>query len=229
MGWGQCAISTSRWKGILVADLLEKHGITRKWAAEQGFVHLQAEGADCGPDGVGTGSSIPLERALDRSAGVMLAFGMNGEDIPRDHGFPLRFLIPGTVGARNIKWLTKLSLSHEESHSPTQRRDYKLFGPNVTDPKTIPWEETPSVQYLPVTSAVLQPATGTAVEIGETVSLSGYAYSGGGNGITRVDVSLDGGESWTQAEIYNENDPYTQKSFAWTLWNFQVFLNTRVI
>lgn len=183
---------------------------------------MQAEGSDEGPDGVGTGSSIPLERALDPSARVMVAFEMNGSEIPRDHGYPLRFIIPGTVGARNIKWLRNLSLSHEESHSPTQRRDYKLFGSNITDPKTIPWEGTPSVQYLPVTSAILQPATNTTVECGESITLSGYAFSGGGNGITRVDISTDGGKTWTQTNIYNENDPYTQRSFAWTLWNFEV-------
>jgi len=151
----------------------------------------------------------------------MLAFEMNGEPIPRDHGFPLRFLIPGTVGARNIKWLRKLELSDVESYSPTQRKDYKVFGPNVTDPKTIPWESTPSVQYLPVTSAFLQPSDDTVAECGETVSLSGYAFSGGGNGIIRVDISIDGGKNWAQAEIKNENDPYSQRSFAWTLWNFE--------
>ena len=48
---------------------------------------------------------------------VLLAYEMNGEPIPRDHGYPLRFVVPGTVGARQIKWLTKLELSHEESHS----------------------------------------------------------------------------------------------------------------
>ena len=128
--------------------------MTHRWARENNFHHLWAEGSDEGPDGVGTGSSIPLSRALDRSAGVMLAFEMNGQPIPRDHGFPLRFLIPGTVGARNIKWLRKLELSDVESFSPTQRKDYKVFGPNVTDPKTIPWESTPSVQYLPVTSGM---------------------------------------------------------------------------
>ena len=86
LGWGQCAISTARWKGLRhsfrnfrakkpesavlkktkkrVADLLEAHGIDFKNAKENGYIHLQAEGLDKGPDGVGTGSSIPLVRAL---------------------------------------------------------------------------------------------------------------------------------------------------------------------
>merc|ERR1712210_134533 len=52
--------------------------------------------------------------------------------------------------------------------------------------------------------------------------MGGYAYSGAGNGITRVDISVDGGQTWTQTQIHNENDPYTQRSFAWTLWNFEL-------
>lgn len=222
LSWGQCAISTARWKGVLLTDILEHVGISYKECRAKGLVHLRVEGLDAGPDGVGTGASIPLERAFDRSSSVLVAFEMNGEEIPRDHGFPLRLVVPGTVGARNIKWLSKISVSAEESESPTQRRDYKLFGPNVTNVKNIPWEQAPSVQYLPVTSAILEPSTGTRVEPGETVTLEGYAYSGAGNGITRVDISVDGGQTWTQTEIFNENDPYTQKSFAWTLWNFEL-------
>lgn len=171
LSWDQCAISTARWKGVLLADILEDCGISYKECRAKGLVHLRVEGLDAGPDGVGTGASIPLERAFDRSASVMVAFEMNGEEIPRDHGFPLRLIVPGTVGARNIKWLSKISVSAEESESPTQRRDYKLFGPNITNVKTIPWEKAPSVQYLPVTSAILEPSTGTRVEPGETVTL----------------------------------------------------------
>ena len=75
---------------------------------------------------------------------------------------------------------------------------------------------------MPVTSAVLDPPSGTKVEAGESVTLSGYAYSGGGNGIIRVDISFDGGQTWNQAQLYNENDPFSQKSFAWTLWSYEV-------
>ena len=77
---------------------------------------------------------------------------------------------------------------------------------------------SPSVQYLPVTCGILDTPSGVTVETGESVTLSGYAYSGGGNGIVRVDVSFDGGVTWRQASIYNENDTADQRSWAWTLW-----------
>jgi len=54
-----------------------------------------------------------------------------GEPVPADHGFPLRLIIPGVVGARNVKWLKKIVLSDEESHSHWQRKDYKCFNPSV--------------------------------------------------------------------------------------------------
>lgn len=222
LSWDQCAISTARWKGVLLVDILHHCGVDLKECKSKGLHHLQVVGLDAGPDGVGTGASIPLDRAFDRSASVLVAFEMNGEPIPRDHGYPLRLIVPGTVGARNIKWLSTIRLSSEESHSPTQRRDYKLFGPNITDIKSLQWEKVPSVQYLPVTSAILTPSNETKVAPGELVTLQGYAYSGGGNGIIRVDVSLDGGQTWNQTEIYNENDPISQQSFAWTLWSYEI-------
>ena len=85
----------------------------------------------------------------------------------------------------------------------TQRRDYRIFGPNITDPKSIPWDNSPSVQYLPVTSGILDPKCGSEIEVGETLTLSGYAYSGGGHGIVRVDVSFDGGKNWTQESFWH--------------------------
>lgn len=78
---------------------------------------------------------------------------------------------------------------------------------------------SPSVQYLPVTSGILDPQSGLKVETGESVTFSGYAYSGGGAGIVRVDVSFDGGKTWRQAEIHNENSPADERSWAWTLWS----------
>lgn len=74
----------------------------------------------------------------------------------------------------------------------------------------------------------MDPQTGTKVEAGESVTLSGYAYSGGGNGIIRVDISFDGGKTWNQAQLYNENDPFSQKSFAWTLWSYEVNFDNNV-
>ena len=69
--------------------------------------------------------SIPLERAIDKSYEVILAWELNGTKLPLDHGYPLRLVCPGFIGVRNCKWVCKLEVSEEEADSVPQRRDYK--------------------------------------------------------------------------------------------------------
>ena len=77
-------------------------------------------------------ASIPIEKALDPRADVLLAYEMNGETLPREHGYPVRVVVPGGIGARNVKWCTKIRLASEESDSTWQRSyQYKGFSPNV--------------------------------------------------------------------------------------------------
>ena len=66
---------------------------------------MQFEGLDTDPANMPYGASIPIEKALDPHGDVILAYEMNGEPIPRDHGYPVRVIVPGVVGARNVKWL----------------------------------------------------------------------------------------------------------------------------
>lgn len=74
---------------------------------------------------------MPIGKALAEDGDVLLAYEMNGKDIPRDHGYPLRAVIPGHVAARSVKWLQKVVVSDEESQSHWQQRDYKGFCPGA--------------------------------------------------------------------------------------------------
>lgn len=67
------------------------------------------EGLDIDPTSMPYGASIPLSKAMDKNSDVILAYEMNGEPLSRDHGFPVRVVVPGTTGARWVKWLSKLS------------------------------------------------------------------------------------------------------------------------
>ena len=124
-----------------------------------------------------------------------LAFEMNGKELTRDHGYPLRVLVPGVAACRSVKWLKSIEAHAEESTSFWQQNDYKSFSPNV-DWDNVDWTSSPAIQNMPVTSAITEPAPGRVHEVPRDgdddlrVPVKGYAWSGGGNGIVRVDVSV---------------------------------------
>lgn len=199
--WNVGAISNACWEGVLLSEVLADAGfdLPSGMTGESEAKHVQFSGLET------YGASIPIKKAIDPQGDVLLAFSMNGQPLPRDHGFPLRAIVPGHVAARSVKWLSRVSLSDEESTSQWQRRDYKCFGPNQTD---VDWDTAPAIQELPVQSAITECKLGGWTKPApqnntpsKEASLSGYAYSGGGRSIVRVDVSLNNGQTWSQAEL----------------------------
>lgn len=89
---------------------------------------------------------------------------MNGEPLPRDHGFPVRVVVPGVVGARNVKWLGRIVVSKQESDSHWQQKDYKGFSPSC-DWEKVDFRKSPSIQELPVISAICRPKRDDLVEV----------------------------------------------------------------
>lgn len=239
--WGAGAISNAEWQGVRLVDVLADAGLKvagpdaqDQTLPDPGTHHVQLTGLEA------YGASIPLSTALDPRNDVILAFGMNGQPLPRDHGSPLRAVVPGHVAARSVKWLSRIVISDEESTSQWQRRDYKSFGPNERD---VDWDSAPAIQEMPVTSAITKvlvgqcvphddksarPASGPERSDGrEPVALEGYAVSGGGRYISRVDVSLDGGRTWDQAELLP--DPSAgHKAWAWKRWRYLGHIETPV-
>jgi sulfite oxidase len=152
----------------------------------------------------------------------MLAWEMNDEPIPAAHGFPLRVIVPGHVGVRNVKWVNKIVLSKEEAPGPWQRgMAYKGFPPSLKTLDGVDTEKIPSLQEQPVQSSILMP---TQLIAGQTNVVSGYAYSGGGRGIVRVDVSIDNGQTWIQATLGEGSHQDLNKSWAWTFWECDVLV-----
>ena len=179
--------------------------------------HAQFEGADQDITGSSYGASVPINTALSADGDVLVAYEMNGVPIPRDHGFPVRVVVPGVVGARNVKWLTRIIASKEESPSHWQQNDYKGFSPSVAW-DTVDFKSAPAIQELPVTSAICDPPDGATISADEgEISVQGYAWSGGGREIVRVDVSLDGGNNWHLAELEGPQQDLAH-SWGWKLW-----------
>jgi sulfite oxidase len=221
--WDVGAIGTAEFTGVRLRDVLRDAGYSVDSALENPASGAGVNSDDDDSDkhvhfsspGDTYTASIPLLTALSPTSDVLLAYSMNDEPLPRDHGGPLRAIVPGTVAARSVKWLGKVSISSEEAHSQWQRRDYKCFGPNVraTEVGEREWDSAHSIQEMPVQSAI----TGIKND-GERREVQGYAYSGGGRGIVRVDVSTDGGRTWKQAQMQVDK-PKGTRTWAWTLWN----------
>ena len=215
VAWGSEAISTARWTGVRLRDVLAAAG-----AGDQAEPHLHA--AFEGLDQVERhgqrfpfGGSIPLEKALRPE--VLLAFEMDGEPLAPAHGFPLRVVAPGYIGARSIKWLGRIQLQGEPSHNYFQRQAYRLFPPQVS-PETVHWDEGLMLGEMSLTSAICSPAQGDRLPAG-LVTVVGYALAGGGRQVARVDISADGGYTWQPAELSQDPQPW-----AWRLWRIRLDL-----
>ncbi|ESN96168.1 hypothetical protein HELRODRAFT_163202 [Helobdella robusta] len=220
--WSAGAVSTAKWKGIKLSDLLKDLGITEDSKA----CHIIFQGADTDIESKPYEVSIPLEIALDPNREVLLAFEMNGKEIPLDHGYPIRVIVPGVIGARQVKWLKKIIVSEKESDSLWQQKDYKTFNPSLNI-ETCDTGKAMAVLEFPVQSAICQPANGSVLKLENKKSLEvkGYALSGAGKKILRVDVSVDGGQSWMEADLYTETKTQMNREWAWTLWKLDVPLS----
>lgn len=240
--WTAGAISNASWEGVLLADVLADAGFENNKAmvgsSDVKHVHFTAMEAYA--------ASIPVKKAVDPQGDVLLAYGMNGKTLPRDHGYPLRAIVPGNVAARSVKWLNQITLSDEESTSQWQRKDYKCFGPNETK---VDWDAAPSIQELPIQSAITTVKLGgwalksavsnektpppqqqqQSTEPAQDLAMAGYAFSGGGRSVIRVDVSLDNGKTWSQAKLLPDGTTEDgsappnagSASWAWKRWRFE--------
>lgn len=228
LDWNVGAMGNARWTGVRLVDLLDSLNVK----SDESIKHVQMEGLDCDMSGQSYAASISADVAFDPRRDVLLAYEMNGQPLSRDHGFPLRFVAPGITGARNVKWLSKIILSHEESNGHWQRNDYKSFSPDV-DMFNLDYKQAISIQEMPVQSAICDPIDGETITIDRgqvKIPVKGYAYSGGGKMVVRVDVSTDAGKTWTTANLEqlqkdSEGNPdftYRNQKWSWSRWSLEL-------
>lgn len=120
---------------------------------------------------------------------------MNGETLTQAHGYPVRAVVPGVIGARSVKWLDRISVSTSESPNFYQRHDYKVLPPEVTDTESAEkyWDKVPPMEDNPINSVVANPEDGEAVKVDEhgRLKVKGYAVPGGSGGpIVEVEVAV---------------------------------------
>jgi hydroxyacylglutathione hydrolase len=207
--WGPGATGNAEWGGIRLRDVLLVAEV------ETGIGHVSFTGLDqCEEEGerIEFGGSIPLEKALGPE--VLLADEMNGQPLPPAHGYPLRVVVPGYIGARSVKWLSSITVQSEPSTNYFQARTYRLY-PSRVRSETAP-EQGFSLGETPVNSVVCQPRDGEVVT-GPSVLARGYAITGGTREIERVEISLDRGETFVTAELLDDG-----RSGAWRVWEAEL-------
>ena len=222
--WIQGAISTAKWGGVRLRDLIKHAGLQDETeAAEKGEMrHVRFHSLD------GMMASIGIEKAMNPYGDALLCYEMNGKPLPRDHGFPLRMIVPGYAAVRNVKWIKKIELASEEAEGPWQRGlNYKILPPSVTDAKGVNLKATPSIMELSVYSGITKlelADSKTKSKPGETVLVkaTGWAYAGGGRNIIRVDLSGNKGGSWTTATLTEGHNQRYGRAWAWTFWEATV-------
>lgn len=180
-GLGDHLISTAIWQGVTLRSLLEKHGGAQSTARYVAFYSVD-----------GYTASQPLDTVL--AVDALLAFRMNGAELPMRHGYPVRVLIPGRYGEENPKWLTRIELTDH------------FVGGLYADQG---WYNGP----LHTITRIDRPRGNVAYA--PLVEVSGLAFAGN-RGIQRVEVSTDGGASWSDAQLA---PPLSQDS--WVLWTYQ--------
>lgn len=211
--WGVGGVSTAEWTGVKLSDVLEYIG-----ADESKVSHVIFQGYDHDSEGLCFEASIPAATAFDPRREVLLAFEMNGKELPADHGYPLRVVAPGIIGARQVKWLHRIILSEQESMSFWQQKDYKIFDPSaVGDGGGV---TAKAIQEYPVQAAICIPEPGATIT-DDYLTVKGYAFSGGGKGIIRVDVTIDDGLTWFEATLHS-SDQARYREWAWTIWETSI-------
>ncbi|KAK3117214.1 hypothetical protein LTR53_001641 [Teratosphaeriaceae sp. CCFEE 6253] len=224
--WFDAAVMNCKWTGPRLKDVLERAGISLN-SSEQSTSHV-AFACNAGPcqDDTWYGGSIPLSRALREDADVLLALKMNDQPLTKEHGYPVRIVTPGIAGARAVKWLDHITVQQRESENYYMQHDYKVLPPEATDVESASkfWGVVPAVQEMPVNSTIATPQEGATVERDSNgdVTVSGYALPSGDTGpVVKVELSGDGGESWTDAELLHGEG---EGKWSWKLYQCKLRL-----
>eukprot|EP00210_Caulerpa_lentillifera_P005019 g4793.t1 len=228
--WGPTATSCSYWTGVRLCDVL-RHVGAKGPTEGANFVCFRGPKGELpkGDDG-SYGTSISLSHAMDPSNEVLIAYKQNGRWLTPDHGFPVRMIIPGFIGGRMVKWLSEITVTKEESRNFYHYHDNRVLPPHVDEKlaKEEGWWFKPEyiINELNINSAVARPWHDELVSLKENkpYTLRGYAYTGGGRKVIRVEVSTNGGTHWHQASIkrMENSDNAYGKCWSWVFWTLDL-------
>jgi DMSO/TMAO reductase YedYZ molybdopterin-dependent catalytic subunit len=200
--WGDYAVSTARWTGALLRDVLERaqpaaDGVEVLFeGADHGAYHLAPVLPETNREDLAFVRSLALEHATDPEAEILIAYAMNGEALTPDHGAPFRLIVPHWYAVASVKWLKRIEVLTEPYSGEFQTGHY-----------IYEWPDRPHepVDLMRVRARITDPAAGTIIPAG-TYTVRGKAWSGNGP-VTAVDVSFTGEGEWHPAKLEPPKDP----------------------
>jgi len=206
--WSMGAVGTARFTGPRMKDVLEQAGVR----SSSKFVAFK--GLDEPPSKVPQFiRSIPIEKALDPD--TLLATKMNGAPLTKHHGYPVRALVPGWIGAASCKWLAEIQVLDHEFDGNFMKPGYRMPNNPVPPGGAVDVKDTHPVTGLNVKSLITSPVDGARQQRGP-VRISGVAWAGEAD-VTKVEISADGGVSWQAAQLGSDQAKYSWRLFhaAW--------------
>lgn len=213
--WGQGAIHCAEWTGVRLKDILNDAGIKND-AVYIGYhsadIHLSRD-----PKKEAISRGVPIKKAMEDE--TLVAWQLNGQDIPEFHGYPLRLVVGGWPASVSGKWLNRISVRNKV-HDGAKMEGHSYRIPKNPVP---PGTEIPTtdqyyriIESMPVKSIITFPKTGAMIKEGETLPLRGHAWAGD-LAVKKVEISIDFGATWQICQI---EKPVNR--LAWQHWNTQV-------
>jgi DMSO/TMAO reductase YedYZ molybdopterin-dependent catalytic subunit len=206
--WELGAVGNAEWTGVPLVALLERAGL------EDDACEIVLEGADWGtpkeepvpPGPISYARSLPRDKAIQRE--VLIAYQMNGRDMPLDHGHPVRAVVPGHYGMASVKWLTRVLAVREPFQGYWQTSDYGYW--DYLDGMPV----RRALGAMKLKSEIARPCVYETLAPNQVYTVAGAAWSGETE-LTEIAVSTDGGRTWEEAELL---DPVLRH--AWRRWKF---------
>ncbi|KAL7936542.1 Oxidoreductase, molybdopterin-binding domain-containing protein [Trichoderma chlorosporum] len=212
--WAEGAIGTATYVGISLKKVIKECG-----GLIDGAKHLEFYGADTYfKDDKVMNYLVSVPWSKVKANEVMLAWEMNGEVLPAIHGYPLRIVVFGYIGARSVKWLYRIKAIKEPSRAPVQSQEY-LYFPQQVGKHNFRMTDGIQIQEMPVSSAIMSPWTKQVCIHNGKIRCKGWAYSGGGRWPERVELSSDGGFNWYTVPVANLSK---KRKWTWRTWEYDL-------
>jgi DMSO/TMAO reductase YedYZ molybdopterin-dependent catalytic subunit len=213
--WGQGAVHCAQWTGVRLKDILADVGL-KSDAVYIGYhgkdIHLSKD-----PKKESISRGVPIAKAMEDE--TLIAWQLNGQDIPEFHGFPLRLVIGGWPASVSGKWLSGISVRNKvHDGAKMEGHSYKMPRNPVAPGTEIPTtdEYYRIIESMPVKSMITFPKTGAVIPSGEVLPLRGHAWAGD-HAVKKVEVSIDFGSTWQDCKVEN---PVNR--LAWQHWNANI-------